>query len=109
VTLEFDPKEVRDLKDLGSSPFMPEQEIKEVYDRVIRRAAASLEKPDSLFMLQFIRRSSFMRKSSHREKLLTLLGALQSSVPWSGKPYRTTVSNGPAVRRFDHRGRPVQS
>ena len=26
MTLEFDPKEVRDLKDLGSSPFMLEHE-----------------------------------------------------------------------------------
>lgn len=106
MSLEFRQEEVVGLKDLGSSPSIPEEKIREVYDRVIRRAAASEEKPDSLFMLRFIRRSSFMKKSSHRDKLLTLLGALQSSVAWSGRPDKTTPKRGDSLSRFDQRWRP---
>jgi hypothetical protein len=80
---EFLRDEVRYLRDMASSVVVPEQEIRGVYLRFIERAAASGKKPDSSFMLAFIRRPSFVRKSSYREKLLTLLSALQCSIAWS--------------------------
>jgi hypothetical protein len=83
MPFEFRPEEVRGLRDMASTVFVPEHEIRQAYLRVVERAVASEEKPDSSFMLAFIRRPSFVKKSSYREKLLTLLSALQSSIAWS--------------------------
>ena len=83
MDFEFRPEEIRSLKDMASVTSIPEVEIKSVYDRVIQRATASGRKPDSSFIVKFVQRSSFMQKSSYREKLLTLLGALQNSLSWS--------------------------
>jgi len=83
MPFEFRREEVHRLRDMASSASVPEHEIREVYSRFIERAVASGEKPDSSFMLAFIRRPSFVRKSSYREKMLTLLSALQSSIAWS--------------------------
>lgn len=83
MPLEFRREEIRGLRDMASTVFVPENEIRQVYARFVERAAATGEKPDSSFMLAFIRRPSFARKSSYREKLLTLLSALESSIAWS--------------------------
>lgn len=80
---EFRREEVRYLRDMASSAGVPEHEIRGAYLRCIERAVASGKKPDSSFVLAFIRRPSFVRKSSYREKLLTLLSALQCSIAWS--------------------------
>jgi hypothetical protein len=83
LDLEFSPEEVQGLTDMASSSLVPEPEIRRVYESLIGRAAADRWKPDSSFIMNFIRRSSFLRKSSYREKLLTLLGALKNSVAWT--------------------------
>lgn len=83
MPLEFCREEVRGLRDMASNVYVPEHEIRQAYFRFIERAVANGKKPDSSFMLVFIRRPSFVRKSSYREKLLTLLSALQSSIAWS--------------------------
>jgi hypothetical protein len=83
MPFEFCREEVRGLRDMASSVFVPEDEIRQAYLRFIERAVASGKKPDSSFTLAFIRRPSFVRKSSYREKVLTLLSALQSSIAWS--------------------------
>jgi hypothetical protein len=106
MPLEFRQEELAALRDLGSSLFVPEEQIEAIYDRVIQRATASEDKPDSLFMLRFIRRASFVKKSSHRDKLMTLLGALQNSVAWSGGPNGTTVRRSTSLGRYDQFRRP---
>lgn len=83
MDLEFDPGEVRNLAEMAAIAIVPEPEIRKAYERLIERAAESGSKPDSSFIMHFIQRPSFIRKSSYREKLLTLLGALQSSLTWS--------------------------
>lgn len=83
MDLEFSPEEVQGLMDMASSSIVDEPEIRKICERLIARAAADRWKPDSSFIMSFIRRSSFLRKSSHREKLLTLLGALKNSLAWS--------------------------
>ena len=90
MDLEFGPEEVQGLTDMASSPFVPELEIRRVYERLIERAVRDAGKPDSSFILYFVRRVSFRRKSSYREKLLTLLGALKNSLAWTnGLPGRS--------------------
>ena len=97
MDLEFSPEEVQGLTDMASSSLVPEPEIRRVYERLIGRAAADGWKPDSSFVMNFIRRSSFLRKSSYREKLLTLLGALKNSLAWSNSlPERTSSLRGVA-------------
>jgi hypothetical protein len=83
VDLEFSPEEVQGLGDIASSSLVTEHEIRGVYERLIKRAVLGARKPDSSFILSFIRRASFRRKSSYREKLLTLLGALKNSLAWT--------------------------
>ena len=98
MPFEFCREEVRGLRDMASSGFVPENEIQQAYCRVIERATASSEKPDSSFMLAFIRRPSFVRKSSYREKVLTLLSALQSSIAWSVDLHGPGRSSGTVSR-----------
>jgi hypothetical protein len=83
VDLEFSPEEVQGLADEASSSLVTEPEIRGVYERLIKRAVRGAGKPDSSFILNFIRRASFRRKSSYREKLFTLLGALKNSLAWT--------------------------
>ena len=83
MDLEYSPEEVQGLVEEGSSSLVTEREIRGVYERLIERAVLSAGKPDSSFILKFIRRASYRRKSSYREKLLTLLGALKNSLAWT--------------------------
>ena len=86
VDLEFTREEVRSLSDMASASIVREVELKEAYERFIERASGSPGKPDAAFIRQFILRPSFMLKSSYREKLLTVVGALRNSLCWSNGP-----------------------